>query len=109
MAEQPTRPVKLDRQLVGAEVAVGGHQVQPVARLKGWYAGDSAPTSGGGGAWVRLTPVEVTVREGSEPERHITVTDPTGVALRGLGVAAVLVAAVCGLLILIARLTGRRD
>jgi hypothetical protein len=109
MTEQPTRPVKIDRTLVGAEVTVGGHTVQPMARLKGWYAGGSTPTSSGGGAWVRLAPVEVTVREGNGPERHVAVTDPTGMALRGLGVAAVLVATACALLILIARLTGGRD
>ncbi len=109
MTEQPTRPETIDRQLVGPEITVGGHTVQPMARLKGWYAGGSTPLSSGGGAWVRLTPVEVTVREGNGPERHIAVTDPTGMALRGLGMAAVLMAAVCALLILIARLTGERD
>ena len=109
MAEQPTRPVKIDQQLVGAEITVGGRTVQPVAQLKGWYAEGSTPMGGGSGAWVHLAPVEVTVREGNGNEQHVAVTDPTGLALRGLGVAAALVAAVCVLLILIARLTEWRD
>lgn len=109
MAEQPTRPVKIDRQIVGTEMTVGGLTVQPVARLKGQYTEGSSPMASWGSAWMHLIPVEVTVREGNGPERHVAVIDPTDMALRGLGVAAVLVAAVCALLILVARLARAHD
>lgn len=108
MTEQPPRPVRIDRQLVGAEITVGGQTVQPVARSRGWYAEGSSPMGQGGAALVVLTPAAVTVRAGNMSEQRVAVTDPTGTALLRLGATAAAIAAVCASLILFARLTGRR-
>ena len=109
MTERSPQPTKIDQQLTGPQITVGGHTVQPLARLMGQRGEDSGPTGGGAGAWVRLTPIEVIVGEPNGAERRIAITDPTAQILRGMAALAAFVAVGSALLMLIARLLGRRD
>jgi hypothetical protein len=82
---------------VGEPMTVGERTIQPVARVAGWRtAGGNA--SGGAGAWLRVTPVELVVREGEINEYRIPITDGTRTVRRRMAVAALLVAVGCWLL-----------
>ena len=109
MTKPTTQPTKIDQQLAGALITVGGRTVQPIARLTGQRGQNSDASSTGAGVWARLSPTAVIVRESDGSERRIAVTDPTGQVLRALIAAAAFVATISALLIAIARLTGRRD
>jgi uncharacterized spore protein YtfJ len=108
MTKHATQPTKIDQQLAGPQITVGGRTVQPLARLTG-QQNSGEPATGGAGAWVRLSPTAVIVRESDGSERRIAVTDPTGQVMRALIAAAAFVATISALLIAITRLTGRRD
>lgn len=108
MTKHTTQPTKIDQQLAGAQITVGGRTVQPMARLTGQQS-SGGPAAGGAAAWVRLSPIAVLVREPDGSERRIAVTDPTGQVMRALIAAAAFVATISALLIAIARLAGRRD
>jgi len=108
MTDRATQPAKIDQQLAGPQITVGGHTVQTLARLTGQHREDIGPTGGGAGAWVRLTPLEIVVAEPSGAERRIAVTNPTTRILGGMAALAAFVAAGSAVLILIARLQGRR-
>jgi hypothetical protein len=107
MTKHAPQPIKIDQQLAGAQITVGGRTVQPLARLTGQQSSGDPATSGAG-ARVRLTPIAVVVREPNGNERRIAVTDPAGQIMRALIAAAAFVATASALLIAIARLTGRR-
>jgi len=108
MTKHASHPTKIDQQLAGAQITVGGRTVQPMARLMG-QQNSGGPAASGAGAWVRLEPIAVIVREPDGSERRIAVTNPTGQILRALIAAAAFVATISALLIAIARLTGRRN
>jgi hypothetical protein len=76
-------------------IVVGERSVRPVARVSGWRAERRDPAGGGAGAWLRLAPVAVVVREPDGRERRLALADGTGDALRGLAAAALAVAAAC--------------
>jgi hypothetical protein len=80
---------------------IGGRTIQPVARVAGWYG----QTGGGAGAWLRIIPVEVIVRESDGTEYRVPVTDPMREAMRGIIFSALLVAGVCLLFMFILRRT----
>jgi len=109
MPEHVSKPTKIDQQLAGPQITVGGHTVQPLARLTGQRREDSGSSGGGTGAWVRLTPLEVIVSDPGGAERRIAVTDPTTRILGGMAALAAFVAAASAVFILIARLLERRD
>ena len=109
MPEPASKPTKIDQQLAGPQITVGGHTVQPLARLAGQHRENNGPSGGGAGAWVRLTPLEVIVSDPDGAKRHIAVTDPTAQVLQGMAALAALIAIGSAVLILIARLLGRRD
>jgi hypothetical protein len=109
MPEHASKPIKIDQQLAGPQITVGGHTVQPLARLTGQRNEDIGPSGGGAGAWVRLTPLEIVVAEPGGAERRIAVTNPTARVLGGMAALAAFVAAGSAVMILIARLLGRRD
>jgi uncharacterized spore protein YtfJ len=109
MTKHSSQPTKFDQQLAGPQITVGGHAVQPLARLTGQRGENSGPTGGGAGAWVRLTPLEVIVSSPDGAERRIAVTDPTARILQGMAALAAFIAVGSTVLILIARLLGRRD
>ena len=107
MKKHASQPTKIDQQLAGAQITVGGRTVQPLARLTGQQS-SGAPASSGAGAWVRLTPIAVIVREPDGSERRIAVANPTGQIMRVLIAVAAFVATISALLIAVARLAGRR-
>jgi len=109
MTKHTTQPTKIDQQLAGTLITVGGRTVQPIAQLTGQRGQNSDASSNGTGAWVRLSPIAVLVREPDGSERRIAVTDPTGQVMRALIAAAAFVATISALLIAFARLAGRRD
>ncbi|MCX6028566.1 MAG: hypothetical protein NT169_04585 [Chloroflexi bacterium] len=110
MTERPDKPGRIDRLLTGQQITIGGRTIQPVARAGGWYGGSQTEGGGGFGALVRVTPVEVVVREPDGAERHVVTFDATRQAIRGIVVAGLTVAGVCMAIMLavsLARL-GRR-
>ena len=81
----------LPRTVALPPVVVGERSFRPVARLDGWRG----PGRGGAGAWLRLAPVAVVVREPDGRERRLALADGTRDAVRGIAAAALLVAAAC--------------
>lgn len=108
MKEDSSQPTKMDQQLVGPQVTVGGQTVQPIARLTGQRTENSGPSGSGGTVWARLTPLEVVVSGPGGAEQHIAVANPTAQALRQMAVFAAMIAVGSTVMILIARLLGRR-
>jgi hypothetical protein len=108
MIDETEQSTKIDQQLAGPQITVGGHTVQPLARLTGQRSEENGPSGGGAGAWVRLTPLEIVVAEPNGAERRIAVTNPTARILGGMAALAAFVAVCSAVLILIARLLGRR-
>ena len=109
MPESASKPTKIDQQLAGPQITVGGRTVQPLARLAGQHSENNGPSGGGAGAWVRLTPLEVIVSDPAGAERRIAVINPTARILGGMAALAAFVAAGSAVLILIARLRERRN
>jgi hypothetical protein len=110
MTERPDRPGRIDRLLTGQQITVGGRTIQPVARTGGWYGESQAEGGGGAAAWVRVTPVEVVVREADGAERHVITFDATRQAVRGIVAAGLTIAGVCLAIMLVVSLArlGRR-
>lgn len=94
--------VALDRTLTGQPSSHQGHSLTPVARLTGWEWG--APGQGGVGAFVRLAPAEVRVTAPDGSESIVALANTSGQAVRGMLGAAGVIAAVSGLIILLAKL-----
>jgi len=88
-------PARIEKRIAGQPLIVGERTVTPVAQVAGWVA------SGGAGAWLRVMPIEAVVREGDGAEHRVPITDPTREAIRGIILSAILVAAVCWLIIII--------
>ena len=99
MPEEKTRPNRIDWELVGEPILVGSRAVQPVARLSGWAGGNMGEQGGGAGAWVRVRPVEVVVREADGAESRVPIVDAEQAALRGMVVPALAVAGLCAAII----------
>ncbi len=101
MAEENTRPGRIDRELIGEPISVGSRTIQPVARVSGWSGGKMGVTGGGAGGWVRVRPVEVIVREGDGSESRVPIPDAgaVAVALRSIASQALAVAGVCAAVI----------
>ena len=108
MPEHASKPTKIDQQLTGPQITVGGRTVQPLARLTGQDSENNGPSGGGAGAWVRLTPLEVIVSDPAGAERRIAVINPTARILGGMAALAAFVAAASAVLILLARLRDQR-
>ena len=109
MTEHSAQPTKIDQQLTGPQITVGGRTVQPLARLTGQHSENNGPSGAGAGAWVRLTPLEVIVSDPDGAERRIAVINPTARILGGMAALAAFVAAGSVVLILIARLRDQRN
>jgi uncharacterized spore protein YtfJ len=112
--EVSMKPGRIDRELIGEPITVGGRTIQPVARLSGWAGGTNgdAMRGVGGGAWLKVRPVEVIVREQDGSESRVPIVDPAAVALRGIVTSALVVAGVCTAVIavraLVVALSARR-
>ncbi len=104
MTEQPDKPGRFDRLLTGQQITVGGRTIQPVAKLSGRYGGSQTPRGGGFGAWARMTPVEVIVREADGAEQRVATPNATRQAIRGIVSAGLAVAGVCLAIMLVVSL-----
>jgi uncharacterized spore protein YtfJ len=101
-------PVKtIDDELVGEPLRSGQRTIQPIARVTGRIAEGGNRRFHGGGAMLRIIPVAVLVRESNGTEHRIPIGDETRTVLRGILIAAVLVAAVCWTIMLIRNRTSR--
>lgn len=89
---------KIEKRLVGDPVAVGERTIQPVARVSGWHGSGGSDAEGGAGTWLRVTPVEVMVRESDGTSYHVPVVNGTRQAMRGMILVALAVAGICWLL-----------
>ena len=86
---------KVDKELVGDPVSVGGWTVTTVARLRGNQGHGGDGVNGGGGARVRLDPVAVDiVNPADDSVQRIEIGDPTSIALQGMAGAGLMVAGV---------------
>jgi hypothetical protein len=103
MANRGRAHTKIDRRLIGESMMVGERTLQPVARVVGWYGVGADKTRVGAGAWLRVIPIEVIVRERDGHEYRVPLGNPMRRARRGIVLSALLVAVVCWLLILVLR------
>lgn len=71
------QPQRIQQLLQAAPIEMAGKVIQPVAHLDGWWGGDR----NGEGAWVRLTPASLTVREGAH-SYEVPLTDPSAGVIR---------------------------
>lgn len=101
MQDRGRTPTRIEKRIAGQPITVGERTIQPAAQVAGWVGSGGGETGGGAGAWLRVTPVEVVVREGDGTEHRVPITDPTREAMRGIVLSAFLVAAVCWLIIII--------
>lgn len=92
---------RIDRELFGPLVTVGGHLLQPVARMTGRAQG-----SGGG---MQITPIRVKVLDPQGPEQTLPIFDLTRQTLRSIVGVGLAVAVVCGLAIALRSLVSRRN
>lgn len=101
-------PVKtIDDELVGEPLRSGQRTIQPIARVTGRIAEGGNRRFHGGSAMLRIIPVAVLVHESNGTEYRIPIGDETRAVLRGILIAAVLVAAVCWTITLIRNRTSR--
>lgn len=89
---------RVERTLTGDPMTVEERTVQLVARVTGWRGTNGSKSGGGGGARLRIQPVEAVVREGDGSERCVPITDPTRETIRRIVVAGLLIAAFSWLL-----------
>ena len=102
------RPTRVEREDIGSPITVGPHALRPVAQVSGWIGAGGDATGGGGGVIAHVRPTAVLVADADGSERRIRVTDPTGEAMRGMGMGAVALAVISLAVILVAVVVGRR-
>jgi hypothetical protein len=94
---------RLDRELTGEPLVIGGRSIQPLAQMRGLYGSDAQAQAGLAWALVRLKPNGVQVREADGEETFVSIEDPTAEGLRGIFLAGLLVAVVCWVVMLVGR------
>ncbi len=104
MTKRPDKPGRIDRLLTGQQITVGGRTIQPVARLNGQQGGGLQAGGGGFGAWARIAPVEVIVREADGAEHRVATPNATRQAIRGIVSAGLAVAGACLAIMLVVSL-----
>jgi hypothetical protein len=92
---------KIDRQLFGPPVTVGGRLLQPVARMTGHVQG-----AGGG---VQVTPVQVKALDPQGGEQTLPIFDLTRQTLRSIMGVGLALAAVCSAVIVLRSLIPCRN
>jgi hypothetical protein len=100
MRDRGQSPTQIQKRVVGQRITVGERTIQPVAQVAGWFGSGGSDTAG---AWLRVTPIEVVVREEDGPEYRVGMTDPTRESMRGIIFSALLVASVCWLFMFMLR------
>ena len=101
--QQPQQPQRIHQLLQAAPIELAGKVIQPVAQLDGWWGGDQ----NGEGAWVRLSPASLTVREG-ERSYEVPMTDPAESVIRTFAMIGGAVALVSLLIMLLTTFLARR-
>ena len=99
---------RLDQELRGEPLTIGARTLVPVARLSGVLYKGGGETGRGIFGYLRLRPVEVTVRDGDNNEERIAIRDAIRAAELRMAAAAAAVAILCSGLILVGRLLVRR-
>lgn len=94
---------RVNRTLYGDPLQVGGYEMQPQARLTGWAGGMEA-NGGGGGAWLKLEPMALHVRNRDGSETTVAISDPQAAVMRGMAVPAAVVAGLSVVLMIVARI-----
>ena len=107
MNETKGRRNRIDRMLMASPVTIGGHTLQPVARVGGWAGRGEGEQGRGFGALLRIQPLEVRVSEPGRDDYIVSISDPTRDAMRRMALAALFVAAVSALLLLVGLLRPR--
>lgn len=98
----------IDRRLAAQPITRGVRTIEPVAQMSGWHWSAGAGASSPVGALVRISPLEVRVREG-EQTRTIPLEDPVGKAVQGIFFSALMVSIFCWLIMVVVHwLTQRR-
>lgn len=87
---------RIEQELVGPVVTVGGHQVQPVTRMVG--------RAGNTWAGVLITPARVVVDPQGQ-DQTLPIFDLTRQSLHAIAGVGLAVAAACGLIILLRKLS----
>lgn len=100
MADSMDTQGRIERELFGPLVTVGGHLLQPVARMTGSVQG-----SGGG---IQITPTRVKVIDPQGQEQTVPIFDLTRQSLAAIVRAGLVVAAVCGLVSVLRNLVSAR-
>lgn len=101
MWDQNRSPTRIQKRIAGEPITVGRWTIQPVAQVTGWIGSGGSETGGGAGAWLRAAPIEVVVRGADGIERRVPITDPTREAMREIILSALLIAAICWLIMII--------
>lgn len=96
-------PKRIHQLLQAAPIEIAGKVIQPVAQLDGWWGGDH----NGEGAWVRLAPATLTVREGARTY-EVPMTDPAENVIRTFAFIGAAVALVSLLIMLFTTYLTRR-
>lgn len=104
MPELKDAATRVDRVLYGEPMQFGGYELQTQARLTGWAGGMEADGNGGGGAWLKLAPTALHVRDQDGGEKTVPITDPQAAAMRGMAVPAAIVAGLSVVLMIVLRL-----
>jgi hypothetical protein len=88
------RPWRIDRRIAGQLIEVGPWTLDPVVRVTGYAGAGGEEQGAGGGAWLKVTPVEVVVRQPGQDDTPIPISPSTPALLRSLLVLSGVVAAV---------------
>lgn len=104
MPELKDVAARVERTLYGDSMQIGGYELQSEARLTGWAGGMETDGNGGGGAWLKLEPTALHVRDQDGSETTVPISDPQAAVMRGMAVPAAVVAGLSVVLIIVARL-----
>lgn len=88
---------RIDRELVGPVVTVGGRQVQPIAHIVG--------RAGGSWGGVRVTPTKVVVVDPQGQEQTLPIFNLTSQSLCAIAGVGLAVALACVLMMLLRKLS----
>jgi hypothetical protein len=91
---------KIDKELVQPLPIHELQQAQLVAKVTGWSVTDAAASPNVSAALVRIQPLALLLRQGDQ-EEPLPIVDPTNLSLKALMGVALLVSAVCWLIILV--------
>lgn len=100
---------RIDRILAGDSFDVAGYVLEPVAKAAGRYGSGGDERGDGRGAWVRVQPLEMRVRDPGGSEYRVSITDPTDDAVRNMVRMGLIVAAISVVAMLIGSILARRD